>query len=144
MIGYFIQQYWPDERADFFNNENNFYKNFQKQKIIHSNYWIDLDLLLIQYHLSTKNDIMPFTYPFEAKTVWNYSTKDKSISVIIPVVLKDFFELSEFERKKKFTDDSIYAVNLVREKLEKKKLDINFDKLLVDLQKCNEEFLNLN
>lgn len=75
------------------------------------------------------------------KKLWNYSPKGKSISVIIPVVLEDFLKLSPQERRKKFAYDAIYAVSLVRERLKKKKLDINFEKLISDLEKCNEEYL---
>ncbi|MDD2516358.1 MAG: hypothetical protein PHF46_04450 [Candidatus Gracilibacteria bacterium] len=86
---------------------------------------------------------MPFDYALKAKPITNYSSKDKSISVIIPIVLKDFFNLPEYDRMQKFCNDSIYAVNLVGEKMKKKKLDIDFDKLLLDLEKCNNDFLTL-
>lgn len=113
-----------------------------KKKIIYPHYWLNLKLLLIQYHISTPNNIWNFEWLKNVKKLWNYSPKGKSISVIIPVVLEDFLKLSPQERRKKFADDSIYAVKLVRERLEKKKLDINFDKLFSDLEKCNEEYLN--
>ena len=76
-----------------------------------------------------------------SKPLGNYSPKEKAISVIIPVVFEEFLKLSPQERKQKFADDAIYAVKLVRERLEKKKLDIDFDKLILDLEKCNKEYL---
>jgi len=141
MIWYFTKQYWIDELWDKFDKEQNIYKNYQKNVIINTKYWNDLELLLIQYHLSTKKDIMPFEYALKEKTVSNYSSKEKSISVIIPVVLKDFYKLSEYERMEKFADDTIYAVNQIRDRLKKKKLDFNDELLLLDLKKCKEDFL---
>lgn len=75
------------------------------------------------------------------KKLWNYSPKGKSISVIVPVILEEFLKLSPEERKQKFADDALYAIKLVKERLKKKKLDINFEKLISDLEKCNEEYL---
>lgn len=141
MIWYFWQLYWPDNKATLFNKESNFYHFFQSEKIVEWVYWKDLELLLIEYHLSADKNIMPFKYALERKIVSSYSIKDKSISVLIPVILKDFFKLSEDDRMKKFCDDTIYAVNMIKERMNKKKLDVNITKLLEDLEKCNKEFL---
>ena len=103
---------------------------------------MDLKLLLIQYHLSTSNNVSNFDEAMRIrKKISNYSSKEKAISVIIPVILEDFLKLSPQERKKKFSDDALYAVKLVRDRLEKKKLDIHFDKLIRDVERCNEEYL---
>lgn len=141
MIGYFLQRYGPGKNGDIFNQDNNHYDFFQEKKLVYPNYWTDLQLLLIQYHLSTSNNIWNFEWLKDVKKLWNYSPKGKSISVIIPVVLEDFLKLSPRERKEKFAKDAIYAVTLVRERLEKKKLDINFTRLISDLEECNEEYL---
>lgn len=141
MIGYFLQRYGPGKDWDIFNQDNNHYDYFQEKKIIYPNYWIDLKLVLIQYHLSVPNNIWDFEGLKNVKKLWNYSPKGKSISVIIPVILEDFLKLSAQQRKQKFADDALYAIKLVQERLEKKMLDINFDKLILDLEKCNEEYL---
>jgi len=141
MIWYFLKYYWPDELWEKFSGENNNFDYFQEKKIFNTKYWKDLELLLIQYHLSAEKNIMPFEYALKEKTVSNYSSKEKSISVIIPVVLKDFYKLSEYERMEKFADDTIYAVNMIKDRLKKKKLDFNDELLLQDLKKCKEDFL---
>lgn len=142
MIGYYLQCYGPDEDWEIFNQNNNHYNTFQKEKIARSLYWEDILLLLIQYHLSTKNNVVDFDGAMKIrKKISNYSSKEKSISVIFPVILEDFLKLSLQEKKQKFADDAVYAVKLVQERLEKKKLDIDFNKLILDLEKCNKEYL---
>lgn len=125
-----------------FNHFSNDYDFFQKERILSFVYWNDLNLILIQYHISTPNNLWDFDYALNAKPLGRYSSKEKAISVIIPVILEEYLKLSPQERKQKFADDAIYAVRLVQERLEKKKLDIDFDKLLLDLEKCNKEYLS--
>lgn len=141
MIWYFSKLYWLDELWQKFRDEKNKFDYFQEKMIINTKYWKDLVLLLIQYHLSAEKNIMPFEFALKEKTVSNYSSKEKSISVIIPVVLKDFFKMSEYDRMKKFAEDTIYSVNMIKEKFKKKKLDTNIELLLSDLEKCKEDFL---
>lgn len=145
MIRYFLKQYGPDKDGDIFNKDNNHYDHFQRKEIGYPAYWNDLKLLLIQYHMSTRNDVVDFNDATKfRKELSNYSSKEKDISVIIPVILEEFLKLSPQERKKKFADDAMYAVKLVRERLEKKKLDIDFDRLISDLEKCNAAYLSLS
>jgi hypothetical protein len=91
--------------------------------------------------LSAEKNIMPFDYVKDLKKVSNYSSKDKSISVIIPVVLKEYFKMDEYNRMKKICDDTIYAVKMIEERVKKKKLDVKIEKLLKDLKEANDNFL---
>ena len=100
-----------------------------------------MNLILREYHISTPNNLWNFDYALQLPPLGRYSSKEKAISVIIPVVLEDFLKLSTDERKKKFATDATNAVKLVRARLEKKKLDIDFDAMERDLEICNREYL---
>lgn len=141
IIGHFNKYYWNYPSEEIRLGSVNYEEFMEGKWLISSHYWKDLELLLIQYHISTPNNLWDFNYALELKTLGNYSSKEKAISVIIPVILEEFLNLSPYERKKKFADDALYAVKLVRDRLEKKKLDIDFDKLISDVEKCNEEYL---
>lgn len=141
MIAHHRHAYWNDkERVGIFDMEARKYELFVLENMKEGQYWSNLRFILIQYHISTPKNLWDFGYVLKSPPLKNYSSKEKAISVIIPVILEEYLKLSPQERKQKFADDAIYAVKLVQERLEKKKLDINFNQLLIDLEKCNKEY----
>ena len=77
--------------------------------------------------------------PAEPK-LGNYK-KTKDIAVAIGVSRNNFHDRNEFERKEFVADSTLQAVKLVKARLVKKKLNIDFDALLNDVQKVTEEYL---
>lgn len=106
-------------------------------KSLKKNYGSDLDLLLIQYYVEGK---FSSYIPVEPKP-GNYKAKDKDIAVAIGVTREIFHNRNEFERREFIVDSTINAINIVKKRLTKKKLDIDFDKLLKDVQETAKEYL---
>jgi hypothetical protein len=75
--------------------------------------------------------------PLEPKPS-NYKAKDKDIAVAIGVTRESFHDRNEFDRREFIVDSTI---NIVKKRLTKKKLDVDFDKLLKDVQETAEEYL---
>ncbi len=102
-------------------------------------YGNDLKLLLVKYYIegefSSASDL-----PSEPK-VLNYSTKNKDIAVNLPVTRELFHDRNEFERREFIVDSTLNTVKLVRDKLKKKKLDIDFESLMKDITEISEEYL---
>jgi hypothetical protein len=137
MIGYFLKEGGPEIGDTFvkYNNEYNY--SFLEKSIKKKKYGNDLKLILIEYHVSGKFldwvDIHP--------RVLNYSNKNKDIGVVIGVKAEDFLALSDQGKKQFMVGTTRQAVLDVRKRLEKKKLDINFDQLLKDLNEVNKKYL---
>ncbi|MES2330985.1 MAG: hypothetical protein V4539_15385 [Bacteroidota bacterium] len=108
-----------------------------ERTFLNKDYGADLKLLLIMYYVEGRFDI---NGPQNAK-VNNYSNKNKDISVAIAVTPELFHNKNEFERRKFIVDSTLNAVKLVRNKLEKRKLDIDFDLLVSDITIASSEFL---
>lgn len=108
-----------------------------KRKIRNKDYGDALDLLLIKYYVEGK---FSRYLPHEPK-VNNYMSKSKDISVDIVVTKELFHDCNEFERREFIVDSTLNAVKLVRDKLKKKKLDIDFEVLINDLKEVSEEYL---
>jgi len=108
-----------------------------KEHISNKDYGDDLKLLLIQYYVEGKFS----RYLPEEPKLGNYKKKDRNIAIAIGVPCRLFHSRNEFERREFVVDSTLNAVNVVREKLEKKKLDINFDSLLSDLKEISKKFL---
>jgi len=89
-----------------------------------------LDLLLIMFYVEGKY----FDQPIENGKVSNYNSKEKSISVAIDVSKEKFHKRNEEERKKYIVESIILAVNLVADKMKKKKMEFNKEQLLKDLE----------
>lgn len=100
-------------------------------------YGSDLKLLLIQYYVEGE---FSRYLPAEPK-VNNYSTKNKDISVAIGVPKSLFHDRNEFERREFIVDTTLNAIEMVKVKLEKKKLDIDFLALVHDVTQLCEEYL---
>jgi hypothetical protein len=100
LIWYFEKHYWQDNESATFTQENNNYSTFLKRKIKNSIYGTSLELLLIEYHVSTRKNFIDFDQAMRIrKKISNYSSKEKAISVRIPIILNDYIKLSETERK---------------------------------------------
>src|SRR5690606_26755774 len=95
-------------------------------KLAKENYGTDLDLLLIQYYVEGKFS----SYLPEQPKVGNYLKKNKDIAVAIAVTRDIFHDQNEFERREFIVDSTLNAIELVKAKLIKKKLDIDFDRLI--------------
>lgn len=100
----------------------------------------DLYLLLVEYYVEGKFDVNGPEYP----KVSNYSKKNKSVSVAFTVRKKMFHDRNEFERREFIVDSTIQAIRLVKEKLSKKKLNIDFDQLLLEIKPAIEKYLTSN
>lgn len=138
MIGYYIN--CSDEVCDMFNPyiwEEHGLGTLLKRKVRNTDYGGDLNLLLIQYYVEGK---FSSYIPAEPKP-GNYMKKNKDISVAIGVTPDVFHNRNEFERREFVVDSTINAINIVKNRLTKKKLDIDFDKLLVDVQAVAQEYL---
>jgi hypothetical protein len=105
------------------------YGTLFENQFLNSNYGQDLKLLLIKYYVEGKFDINGPALP----KVSNYPEKNKDISVAITVKAGQFHDRNEFERREFIFDSTVKAVKLVRDKLAKKKLNINFEELMSDI-----------
>lgn len=137
IIGYFIQS-GDSEIGDLFVKYHNIYDySFLEKYLGDKNYGSNLDLILIQYYISGKF----FDWAQIRPRILNYSKKQRAISVIVGVKKEDFLALSHQQKKQFLVDTTRQAVLDVRVRLEKKKLDIDFDSLLKDLDEINKKYL---
>lgn len=139
MIGYFIKS-GDESVSDIFTpyvwRERGFETLF-KNTIGKKDYGSDLKLLLIKFYVEGKFEI---SGPEQPK-LSNYSTKNKDIAVDIAVTPKDFHNKNDKERRSFVVNSTLNAIDLVREKLSKKKLDIDFDQLLNDVRIAGKKYL---
>jgi hypothetical protein len=106
-------------------------------KELRQEYGSDLKLLLIMYYIEGKFAV---NGPEQAK-VNSYSNKNKDISVAISVTSKLFHLRNEFERREFIVDSSLFAIQMVEEKLKKRKLQIDFYMLSQDFRIVAQEYL---
>ena len=104
---------------------------------LQQNYGNDMSLLLIQYYVEGEFS----SYLPEQPKVGNYMKKSKDIIVAIGVTREVFHDKDEFQRREFIIDSTIDAIKLVKGKLIKKKLDIDFDKLMSDVQEVAAGYL---
>jgi hypothetical protein len=105
--------------------------------LLNHDFGTDLKLLLVEYYVEGKFDVNGPVYP----KVSNYSKKDKSISVAFTVSKIVFHDRNEFERREFIIDSTKKAVELVRDKLLKKRLNIDFEKLLNEIKPVINKYL---
>jgi len=108
------------------------------EEIGNKRYGIDLELLLIQYYVEGEFDPNGPEHP----KVSNYSKKNKDIAVAISVTKSLFHNRDEFARREFIVDSTINAIKLVKDKLIKKKLDIDLDLLIADVKEISKKYLN--
>lgn len=111
--------------------------NLLDSELLEKHYGNDLKLLLIQYYIEGKFS----SYLPESPKVGNYSTKNKDIAVAIGVTRDVFHDRNEFERREFIVDSTLKAVELVKARLIKKKLDIDFDRLIRDMKELSDVYL---
>lgn len=138
MIGYFIKAGDPETGEMFRPYIGTPYGLGQRLKRIENkDYGTGMDLLLIQLYVEGK---FPIFGPEQLK-VRNYSTKEKAIVVAIPVNRSSFHDVGEIERRQFLVNSTLNAINAVRARLQKRKLDIDFDTLYRDVQEIGQEFI---
>jgi len=107
------------------------------KKIEHKDYGEGLSLLLIQYYVEGK---FPIFGPHQLK-VRNYSTKNKAISVAIPVKHSDFHDVRELQRRQFILSSTIAAIDAVEARLKKRKLNVDFASLRDDVKRIGRAFV---
>ena len=139
VIGYFQKTGIGDSDVDFsaYIWGDKGYVKLLKE-ILSKNYGNDLELLLIQYYV--EEDYKPGWSP-EKSRLSNYSNKNKDIAVAFSVTKDKFHNVSEGERRKFVAETTLQAIDLVEERLGKRKLDIDFKRLRKDVVKAGEEFM---
>lgn len=99
-------------------------------KLSEKSYGADLKLLLIQYYIEGKFS----SYLPEQPKLGKYVKKTFDIAVAIGVTRDLFHDRNEFERREFIVDSTVNAIELVKSRLAKKKLDIDFDSLIKDVK----------
>ena len=94
-------------------------------------------MLLIQFYVAGRFDIFAPDSPKLA----NYSNKNKDIAVKIPVRHHEFHYVSDSERRKFVANSILNAIELVRSRLEKRKLNIDFNQLQRDAEAVCVKYL---
>ena len=102
------------------------------------NYGPALKLLLIQYYVEGEYSS---AFNVSAVKVMNYSSKNKDISVRVPVRRIDFHDTDDLHRRQFLVQTTIEAVELVHVRLEKKKLDVDMQRLRRDVEVIGEKFM---
>lgn len=109
-----------------------------KEKTMGKKYSKDLSLILIEYHLEGKF----LELPAKEFKVRSYRRKELAIAVVIGVP-NLFSTWSDFERKNFIINTTLEAINLVMNKLSKRK-DLyleGIDRLYSDIKNCSKVFL---
>lgn len=139
MIGFFLKS--GDETVSemftpYIWQEHGLGTLFEK-RFLNNDYGSDLKLLLIMFYVEGKFEINGPELP----KVSNYSKKNKNIRVAITARPEQFHNKNEFERREFIVDSTINAIKLVRDKVAKKRLNINFDELISNLISVGNMYL---
>lgn len=103
-------------------------------------YGLPLELILFEFFIEGS---IPVFMP-ESLSVRRYSTKEKAISVYVPIWQKDFEGLTSEQRRKLITDKTLEGLGKVRQRLEKKFKDMDFEKLENDYKMVVQNYLDLH
>jgi hypothetical protein len=103
------------------------------------NYGSSLKLLLIEYYVEGEHS-SAFNVPHIK--VSNYSSKNKDISVKVPVRRIVFHDTDDLLRRKFLLQTTLEAIELVRIRLERKKLDVDIQRLRSDVEAIGEKFIS--
>ncbi len=111
--------------------------SYVRRQIEENSYGEDLRLLLIMYFVEGRFDTGS---PVDVE-MGNYSFKKREVSVRIPVLKASFHSQETMNRRKFIVDSTLLAVDMVRNRLEKRNLDIDFASLRRDVERAGEEYL---
>ena len=105
------------------------------KSLSYADYGKDLKRILFQFYIT------PCDYErIHIEEIEQYRKKEKAIG--IPVVVKrSFFQFSETERKKFLVSSMIKKFDLLKNVVEKKKLDTDIEKLIHDFKQKIENFV---
>jgi hypothetical protein len=138
MIGYFYKA------GDIYVGEafHKYQKGFGSllhQYIDSKKYGIGVDLILIEYNLEGKFLKLP-DHQYEVN---RYRRKEKALSVKV-YVPQVFGTWSENEKRSFITNTTVESVRLLEKRYEKSDvIQIDFKRLLLDLEKCAELFFQM-
>lgn len=107
--------------------ENGFSKKISK--LNSDNYGTDLTFILIRYHVNP----IPFELQY-LKPIEYYRRKEKSIAVVVIINTENFFIKSEEERLNFLNQSLLERLDLVKERVKRKKFDTNMDLLISDVR----------
>lgn len=105
----------------------------------HKPYGDDLILLLIKFYVEGRFSYFYFPSRFKVE---NYSTKNRDIAVVIPVTRSVFHEVSEEQRREFVLRSTLEAIAAVRARLEKRKVNVDFDRLVKDVEEIGKVFIS--
>lgn len=142
IIGYFLKVGIGGDRADSLFSPHLFgergFKTYLLKTLSQGKYGKDLELILIQYYLEGKS--LPDNSPHEPRLA-NYSSKNKDIAIAFSVTRDKFYNVSNIKRRQFIVDTTLQAIDMVKGRLGKRKLDIDFETLRKDVKKAAEEYL---
>jgi len=101
------------------------------------NYGEGLQLLLVKYFVEGQ---FPVHLP-EHMRLRNYIARDRTIAVDVAVRKVDFHYAGDMRRREFVLKTTLEAIELVRARLAKRKLDIDFDALRQDVERAGGEFV---
>jgi hypothetical protein len=131
MIDYFIKVS-TGESGDIFRKYVWSFRKLINEYINITKYSDDVDLLLIEFSMEGKF----IEYPKKEIRFRSYRLKEKSAAVTVGV-RKEFIEWTDNEKKQFIITSTLNSIELARNALRKKGLDISgFPRLLVDLNDC--------
>lgn len=139
MIRYFIKAGGRDADTMFskYLYANNGFDTIFKDITKRRDYGDGLKLLLIKYYVDGEVS----KYQSTGKRISNYSNKNKDISVDVYVNEEIFHSKDENDRKKFIIDSTLSSVKKVKEKLNKKRLQIDFNLLIDDIERAQDLYL---
>lgn len=137
MIGYFVFAGDPGVSHQF-SPYNKVFSKIIKKQVGNKYYGDGLTLILISYYLEGEF----LELPYDQIHVRRYSKKEQAITVIVGVS-KDFYEMTDFGKKRFLANATLESVDLVEKKYKKKNyFNINFQELKSDINSSISEFQN--
>lgn len=113
------------------------YRDIIEKRLVGKKYAESLNMILIEYHLEGKYHL----FPEKPIRLLNYTLKSRSIAIVIGVS-RDFGSWLEGKKRSFLVSTTTTVVELVKERMDHKGLtDIDFNRLLADLETCSNEYL---
>jgi hypothetical protein len=138
MVSYFVKA--GDVRADVLFNDYLWGARglgAMLKPLTQKNYGEGLKLLLIMYYVEGQFEVFGPEY----MKLLNYSTRNRDIAVKVAVRKVDFHYVSDARRREFVLNTTLEAIELVRARLEKRKLGIDFVALRRDVEMVGREFV---